>query len=340
MGALLCNGEPIPPRSCAIDPIIILGLSGSGKSTFTKQLKMVHEELTQEEVSNVKNILLNNVLTGLKEMIKIAEELKLEINSTNLKHVRWITSVPGFESEWDPEMTRRIKDLWKDDAIQEAYANSDRFDLQTIEHLGFIMEKLDNVLDPSYVPQRDEILRARQRTTGFSRTKFGEGKYEWTLVDVGGQLPERRKWDDILSKGAVAFIYFVAVDEFNTTSREDKSKTRLELSVDVFKQVINNELNYKLCPILFFNKMDRFKTKIEQNPTSFADFQKYFPEYKGGKNSEVAIKTIEEKFRNVVITDKDRLQIYRTCALDGDLVKMVFKAVSDHILVILLDTYL
>lgn len=56
------------------------------------------------------------------------------------------------------------------------------------------MTRLEAMADPAWVPTNDDVLYARVRTTGLNETIFKMEKYEWALIDVGGQSTERRKW--------------------------------------------------------------------------------------------------------------------------------------------------
>lgn len=48
--------------------------------------------------------------------------------------------------------------------------------------------------DPDFVPSQEDMLRARIKTTGIRELHFAIKDIEFTIVDVGGQRSERRKW--------------------------------------------------------------------------------------------------------------------------------------------------
>lgn len=45
-----------------------------------------------------------------------------------------------------------------------------------------------------FVPTQEDMLRARIKTTGIRELHFTIRDVEFTIVDVGGQRSERRKW--------------------------------------------------------------------------------------------------------------------------------------------------
>jgi len=89
------------------------------------------------------------------------------------------------------------------------------------------------------------------------------------LIDVGGQFSERQKWESFFEDHLPnAIIFFLAIDEYNVPNTELKTdylKTKFELSLDVFRKYMcgNEVAGYKLCRIVFLNKVDIFEEKIK-----------------------------------------------------------------------------
>lgn len=77
---------------------------------------------------------------------------------------------------------------------------------------------------------------AKLRTTGIVETTFSMSSINFTLVDVGGQRCERRKWLHCFDS-VTAVIYLAALDEYNMTLEEDNSTNRLEESLRLFTDV-------------------------------------------------------------------------------------------------------
>src|SRR5690606_980583 len=61
---------------------------------------------------------------------------------------------------------------------------------------------------------------AKVRTTGITETIFTVANTEFTMVDVGGQRSERRKWLHCFSD-VTAVIYLVALNEYDMVLEED-----------------------------------------------------------------------------------------------------------------------
>jgi len=313
---------------------LILGISGSGKSTFTKQMKLIHQGFNKDEIDLYKDILRQNIMVGMQELVKQAEKLEIRVSSENRKHGRYFLQMVVFESNLDAKISKKVKALWADPAIQQTWNLAPSFQMQ-MSNLEYLMINIDRIADVAYEPTKDDILQARQRTTGQQSTTFSDVKnrFSWELIDVGGQKPERVKWEGLIQEGGLnAIIYFAGLDEFNMQSSEEKGKTKMQISMEVFAEVLHSVSKHQLCLLLFLNKEDLFEKKIKDE-TSFQDFKKYFPDYKGEAKVDTCCDYIKEKFISTLGDDSENLEVHThvTCALDTDAMTAVFEAVKDNI---------
>jgi len=310
--------------------IIILGPAGSGKSTFTKQVKMLHS-CNNLELEEYRTVLQKNVISGLAELIKIAEINAYPINSTNLKYARRILDLEANFEYPENGMDKVVNDLWMDNAIQEAWKKANLEMSIQVTNLDFLVKKISDYNNVNYVLTKEDILCSRLRTTGYTTTEITtENNQIWKLIDVGGQKREREKWFSIVPKDTKAYIFFVALDEYNTFSIEDPNITKLQLAVNIFGETVNSAEFGSICPIVFFNKTDKFKEKISSEK-GWVEFQKHFPDYKGDATVENAGNRISKEF--VKKFDKGNLQVYFTCALDTEMMKTIFELVQKYLLI-------
>lgn len=173
--------------------ILILGTSASGKSTIAKQLKILHcDGFTEDELENYKQILNLNIFNGLKELLFLCEQSNISVTKKNLKLAKYFAQIDAYNQKLDSKISVMAKRLWMDKGIQRAWNNRNIADAPT--NLEYIMEHIDRFALPDYVPTNTDVLYARQRTTGIVETKFKVDKFQWSLIDVGGQRSERRKW--------------------------------------------------------------------------------------------------------------------------------------------------
>jgi len=125
-------------------------------------------------------------------------------------------------------------------------------------------------------------------------------------------------------------FFFGALDEYNMISSEEPDKTKMELSIQVFHEILESETvrdKASLTLLLFLNKTDLLEAKLKSEEASQA-FKELFPNYTDTPQS--AYECIKEKFignfeEQYVITT------HYTCALDTKVMETVFTAVRQTI---------
>uniref|UniRef100_A0A6B2L9R3 Uncharacterized protein n=1 Tax=Arcella intermedia TaxID=1963864 RepID=A0A6B2L9R3_9EUKA len=311
--------------------VLTLGISGSGKTTFAKQMKIITSGgFGEEEVKGHREIVIKNVLIGIQELVKQAEKLEYHVEGENRKHCRFFTQMAVVETEWNEKIAEKVKVLWQDAAIQKTWQAAPGFQLQ-MNHMDYFMDHLDRISSPDYVPTNEDVLRARQRTTGEQSTFFVFEKVGWHLIDVGGQRPERAKWESIItSKDSVnAIIFFGALDEFNMASTEETGKTKMEISIQVFHELLHSETytaRRNITLILFLNKLDLLTSKLNKEDDKKA-FHNLFPSWDG--TTDGACECVRLKF--VEGFQEIPIRSHSICALDTSLMTTVFQEVRQTI---------
>jgi len=158
--------------------------------------------------------------------------------------------------------------------------------------------------------------------------------YRWHLIDVGGQVPERQKWEQIMSDGIQSILYFSPLDDYNVMSSEETDQTKMQISFSVFRRVVKSAATFKAPITLFFNKIDLFEKKVE-NKVQWKAFKSTFPDYKGEQDKEEAQKYIKDYFLDSVkqYTESNEVSIFChfTCAIDTNSVEQVFDDVRKHV---------
>jgi len=284
---------------------------------------------TETEVRYYKDILLQNTLIGIQELVKQVEKLELQLSEENRKRARLFAEISVMDFKWDDTALPKIKSLWDDKAIQQAWEIAPEFQLQ-MTTLDYHMQHIDQYASKDYIPTNNDMLRARFRTTGMVETVFEMNQTEWTIIDTGGQLPERAKWKDFLLAKPNGIIFFTALDEFNMVSVEDSQKTKMQVAMQVFKDYVGDATS-NMAIILFLNKVDLFKKKIVAKK-DFHSFQQAFPNYKGAQNVDDAASHVTSAFLSLVPEEIDIFS-HVTCALDTEAMDHVFNVVKTKIFI-------
>eukprot|EP01111_Echinosteliopsis_oligospora_P003013 TRINITY_DN1484_c0_g1_i1.p1 TRINITY_DN1484_c0_g1~~TRINITY_DN1484_c0_g1_i1.p1 ORF type:complete len:348 (-),score=76.88 TRINITY_DN1484_c0_g1_i1:87-1130(-) len=305
--------------------LLLLGTGESGKSTFAKQLKILHMQgFTKEELVHYKNVLQSNVLVGIATLVERAweygysfPELKSE---ANLVVEESNTSNKGLSAA----TIQAIKKLWAHKAIQDTYVRRAQFQLHG--SVPYIVDNIDRITKPDELPNDEDVIQCRVRTTGIVELTFEMNKIPFRVVDVGGQRSERRKWLHCFD-GVTAILFCVALSEYDEKLCEDTKVNRMQEALTLFQDIANKKFFADSSMILLLNKKDLFEDKIKNVPLTCC-----FPDYNGPSTFDDATKFIEGKFLERVEAKDKQIFVHRTCATDTDNVKHVFAAVKMTVL--------
>jgi len=302
---------------------------GSGKTIFAKQMKILTCGFLEDDFKVHKEIILDYILVGIQELIKQAEILEYYLEGDNLKHCRYFTQLRSG-CHWTEKMGEKIKLLWYDTAIQRSWLCSPRIQLK-MAHLDYFMDNLDRISKRNYAPSNEDMLRIQLGTTDEQRTSFVIEKTGWDLIDVG-QKPERAKWESIItSKESVCGIMFFAdLDEYNIMSTDDNTKTKMEISLQVFTDLLTSQTLQDrpfITFFLFLNKTDILEAKLKLEEDN-EKFKELFPNYKDG-SIESACDCVKEKF--LLPFPDMKIHTHYICALDTALMSDVFTAIRTTI---------
>jgi len=320
--------------------ILCLGVGGCGKTTFVKQIKIIHGVVWSEhEIDAYIRVIRGNYVNGLQEVLQVAQKLGLKLNHENQEHEKHIAALRARNVELTPDLIAHITPLWKDAALQEVL--STHAEQITITHLPYFFEHLNRITAADYRPSDEDILRCRQRTAGASSTTVYIEKNYFEFFDIGGQKPERAKWEPVINENSFSsVIYFVASDEFDVED-EDKEfqRTKMEISRFVFSEIVNSNMLDKDIPIiLFINREDLFRQRFnDQN--GVRQFQSTFPSYTGGADPQIGLSYIKDLFLSTVTdpNSSNPIKCHFTCALDTESMVVVWRSVREFLLKKALD---
>ena len=307
--------------------LLLLGTGEPGKSTFVKQMKIIHGDgYSIGELNNFISIIHGNLVTSVVEVIKAMDKLNITLhNPSNQVCASKIINCPTPVQYIPAEIGEKMKLLWQDDGFQECLKRAVEYQLS--DSALYCLLGMDRILDPSYLPTEQDVLQSHVHTTGIVETSFKSGIVTYQLFDVGGQRSERRKWlhcfDDV---NAVLFV--VALSGYDMTLTEDGTTNRIEESLNLFQAIGVNKFFDSTSIVLFLNKLDLFTEKI--NSTN-RHLRLHFPQYTGPDHDVSAAKEfIKDQF--LACNTKQRI-IYPhfTIATDTNNVRLVFQAVLDTI---------
>ncbi|KAM9743831.1 guanine nucleotide-binding protein subunit alpha-14-like isoform 1-T2 [Menidia menidia] len=308
--------------------LLLLGTGESGKSTFIKQMRIIHGGgYTDEDKRNYAKLVYQNIYTSMQTMIRAM--VALEISFSDPQNKSNADSVLDVEvdkvEEFDQSLSAAIRSLWADAGIQECYDR--RREYQLSDSTKYYLTDLDRIAEPTYMPDLQDILRVRVPTTGIIEYPFDMENVIFRMVDVGGQRSERRKWIHCF-ENVTSIIFLVALSEYDQVLAECDNENRMEESKALFKTIITYPWFEKSSVILFLNKTDILQEKI-----MYSHIATYFPEFTGPQQDPTAAQEFILKMYQEQNPNRDKkLYAHFTCATDTENIRFVFVAVKDTIL--------
>lgn len=246
------------------------------------------------------------------------------ITKEELAYIKNSIISPDPDSTLDPELTTIIAKLWSHPVVKNLYATK-RSRFYIMDSAPYFFNNVERIGDVDYIPNVQDILRARIKTTGIYEIRFQMGRLNIHMYDLGGQRSERKKWihcfDDV-----TVIIFCVALSEYDQVLLEENTQNRMAESLVLFDSVINSRWFVRTSIVLFLNKIDVFTEKLPVSP-----LENYFPDYTGGNNIKKAAKYILWRFTQL---NRNKLSIYPhiTQATDTSNIKLVFAAIKATIL--------
>jgi GTPase SAR1 family protein len=251
------------------------------------------------------------------------ENLPMVYTDSPLKFADNVLKVSPAER---PQIAHAISELWtKDTGIKQCFARSNEYQLE--DAASYYFDNVHSLADPYYLASDEDVIRGRIKTTGVSETPFLVGGQMLSIIDVGGQKSERKKWmhcfDDVTS-----VLFVVALSEYDQVLYEDSGVNRMQDSICLFDYICNFKTFIDKPIILFLNKCDLLEAKLKKSPV-----RKYFPSF-NGPNEVTAVKAF---FKNLFLAQNKcgpskEIYVHFTCATDTENMRFVMAAVTDMVL--------
>ena len=334
--------------------ILLLGAAETGKSTIMRQMKIIHDgEMTSDSLRSYRNHVINNVKKCVHQLISAVSSSSLSWESEEAEHAAAAlkemnaisyNNTAGDESALvvaEPDQYSLVSAVWNDGAAQTCWSRANEFSLP--DSTAYYLNAIDRILNPSFVPTQEDVLRLRLPTTQATSYDFTDKGWTFRITDVGGQRGERKRWIRLFH-GIDAIIFLAALSEYDQFWHEDEEDggiNRLELSLSLFKETVSYPGFSNTTFVLFLNKVDVFEQKILTS-----NLEQYFHGYRGLRcDSHEASEYIRDRFLNAAeafgnhsATCKRFVYPHETCATDTDKTKVVFTVVRDDIMWYMVNT--
>lgn len=308
--------------------LLLLGAGESGKSTIVKQMKIIHKNgYSEQECMEFKAVIYSNTLQSILAIVKAMDTLGIDyVNPRSSEDQQQLSAMANaLEDGMTPELAEVIKRLWSDPGTQACFERASEYHLS--DSAAYYLNDVDRITAPGYVPNEQDVLHSRVKTTGIIETQFSFKDLYFRMFDVGGQRSERKKWIHCF-EGVTCIIFCAALSAYDMVLVEDEQVNRMHESLLLFNSICNHKYFATTSIVLFLNKKDLFQEKITKVHLSIC-----FPEYSGPNTFEDAGNYIKNQFLDLNLRKEDKeIYSHMTCATDTQNVKFVFDAVTDIII--------
>ncbi|XP_004071948.1 guanine nucleotide-binding protein subunit alpha-13 [Oryzias latipes] len=316
--------------------ILLLGAGESGKSTFLKQMRIIHgQDFDQRAKEEFRATIFSNVIKGIRVLVDAREKLHIPWgNPSNHHHgetmmafdTRSARAHGTVESKIFQHYLPSIAALWADEGIQNAYDRRREFQLG--ESVKYFLDNLDRLGQSDYLPSQQDILLARKPTKGIHEYDFEIKNVPFKMVDVGGQRSERRRWFECFDS-VTSILFLVSSSEYDQVLMEDRQTNRLSESLNIFETIVNNRVFNNVSIILFLNKTDLLEEKVKQ-----VSIKDYFPDFLGEPSSLLDVQHFLVECFHKKRREQQQKPLYHhfTTAINTENIRLVFRDVKDTIL--------
>ncbi|RMJ28279.1 hypothetical protein PHISP_00842 [Aspergillus sp. HF37] len=292
--------------------ILLLGAGESGKSTIIKQMRIIHAQgFPEDERRQTRAVIYSNIIVAFKVLGELIDNTEPDVGSE--------------EAFSDMKIHDAMRDMWNDAGVQKAVARGHEFALH--DNLHYFFNSIDRIFQPGWLPDNQDMLQARLRTTGITETLFELRQMNFRMMDVGGQRSERKKWIHCF-EGVQCLLFMVSLSGYDQCLVEDQNANQMHEAMMLFESLVNGEWFKRKPIILFLNKIDLFKAKLAISPIS-----KHFPDYSGSDTDlDAAARYFADRFRGINRVPDREIYVHYTNATDTTLLKATMDSVQDMII--------
>ncbi|KFR07947.1 Guanine nucleotide-binding protein G(q) subunit alpha, partial [Nipponia nippon] len=317
------------------------GTGESGKSTFIKQMRIIHGSgYSDEDKRGFTKLVYQNIFTAMQAMIRAMDTLKIpykyEHNKAHAQLVREVDveKVSTFENPY----VDAIRSLWNDPGIQECYDR--RREYQLSDSTKYYLNDLDRIADSTYLPTQQDVLRVRVPTTGIIEYPFDLQSVIFRMVDVGGQRSERRKWIHCF-ENVTSIMFLVALSEYDQVLVESDNEVRKHqqkapVSKEKITSLVRSQVTVSNSTIL---SCQNFLIQVIKNIMAVMLHIYLIKENGPQRDAQAAREFILKMFVDLNPDSDKIIYSHFTCATDTENIRFVFAAVKDTILQLNLKEY-
>ncbi|KAL2090495.1 hypothetical protein ACEWY4_012758 [Coilia grayii] len=308
--------------------VLLLGANEAGKSTILKQMKIIYlGGYTDEERLEYRAVIYSNILQFTLAVLQGMGPLEIKFGSPSSEaNAKKLQTMAGSTEEgtMPADMSEIIVRLWADAGFKACVERANMYDVN--DSTAYYMDHMDRIFEANYLPTEQDVLFSRVDTSATVEEQFPCKELLIRMFDVGGKREDRKGW--IKSFTEVTCIIFVcSLSAYDQVLVEDEETNRMHESLHLFNSISNHKFFGSTTIVLFLNKTDVFKQKIQKSPLSIC-----FPQYGGGNSYDEGSNFIKQQFVDLHLKNSEKeIYTHMICATDTKVVQTTFNNVAETI---------
>lgn len=290
-------------------------------------MRIIHSGgFEDDERYQIRAVIYSNLLAACRSLLDIMQHKKIAFtDQSSAMHAETIeraTDLEADEAFGDDSVQLALQGVWQDQGFHDAISRG--YETALNDNVQYYFNNLHRMFDPEWMPNDQDMLHARLRTTGITETFFDLGNMCFRMMDVGGQRSERKKWIHCF-EGVQCLLFLASLSGYDQMLLEDINANQMHEALTLFNALVNGKWFRDKPIIVFLNKIDLFREKIKRSPIST-----HFPDYQGADGDEKAARTFfAKKFQNMNENQNREIYIHFTNATDTNLLKVTMQSVQD-----------
>lgn len=227
-----------------------------------------------------------------------------------------------------------LHEIWSIPTIQNSFHN-DRREIMEMDNFAYLCERMDDIIEESYIPTFKDILMGYTRTTGIYNVDTRVAGTELKVYDTGGQRSERRKWVHVLKDHNQTYLFLVRVTDydlplFEGTLGDDDPNNRLYDSIQLFDKLTNTPNLKNGQFVIVFTHIDELPEKLSRVPIESIDLWKDLASGDMSSSPDQVVDAIESRLLSKAPSDMN-IRSHRINCLDTNAVEKIMTEIASNV---------
>src|SRR3989338_7658559 len=139
--------------------LLLLGTGESGKSTFAKQVVIIHGSgYTEQELISFRSIIYANVFSSIISILVLVRKLSLNLSNEMTEKEQMLLQINPLRQELTKELADVINSIWHQEVVQSTVKDNI---LDIADTTVYFINSVDRIASPQFIPNEEDVLRCR-----------------------------------------------------------------------------------------------------------------------------------------------------------------------------------